>query len=408
MSGRDPETLTKHGSRYVTSDGTSVKPDVWTALVYVRDADGVRRRVKRFGVTKDEARAELEAAIGDRHAPSTAEIKPTTTVARLGKLWWDNIERASQHSEDTLRLYELNLDKYVTTGALAHLQVREVNAGRVADFLHSLIDKSTGKGRGTAKTVRTVLRGMFTLAVSNGAIDRNPVREAEPITAPRKVVQRIETAKRDQFTDTEKKQILHVADTVAKHNRRDVGDLIAFMQGTGVRIGEALALRWDDLDLVEGTAETGLHTVTRPRGGSLEIVEHGSTKIGDRILKLPPWLVVRLLDRMTRVPANELNLVFPTATYPTAKNGAATRRGGTLRDVANTTKQIRQVFEDAGVEVPKGQGSHLFRKSVASKLNRAGLSDREVANQLGHASTKTTRDIYMSRKTVGEAAAELL
>ena len=51
---------------------------------------------------------------------------------------------------------------------------------------------------------------------------------------------------------------------------------------------------------------------------------------------------------------------------------------------------------------------HVFRKTVATRLDDAGLSARQVADQLGHARPSLTQDIYMGRKVVTADAARLL
>ncbi len=41
--------------------------------------------------------------------------------------------------------------------------------------------------------------------------------------------------------------------------------------------------------------------------------------------------------------------------------------------------------------------SHLFRKTVATLMDQAGLSSRAAADQLGHAITSMTTDVYFGR-----------
>lgn len=47
--------------------------------------------------------------------------------------------------------------------------------------------------------------------------------------------------------------------------------------------------------------------------------------------------------------------------------------------------------------------SHAFRKTVATRLDEAGLSARSIADHLGHARPSMTQDVYMGR---GVASAE--
>ncbi len=52
--------------------------------------------------------------------------------------------------------------------------------------------------------------------------------------------------------------------------------------------------------------------------------------------------------------------------------------------------------------------SHTFRKTVATRLEEAGLTPREVADQLRHANPSMTLDVYFGRHVVSARAAELL
>jgi integrase len=90
----------------------------------------------------------------------------------------------------------------------------------------------------------------------------------------------------------------------AAARRRELPDIVTFMLGTGVRIGEALAVRWCDVDLegvpvVDGAelravpivAITG--NVVRHRGKGLH--RHaGKTEMSSRIVPLPRFVVAAL------------------------------------------------------------------------------------------------------------------
>ncbi|MHC8502229.1 tyrosine-type recombinase/integrase [Pseudonocardia artemisiae] len=76
-----------------------------------------------------------------------------------------------------------------------------------------------------------------------------------------------------------------------------------------------------------------------------------------------------------------------------------------LRDPDNTRKQLREVLADTEW---KGLHPHAFRHLVATRLDAAGLSAREIADYLGHERVSMTQDVYMSRKANGANAAAAL
>lgn len=168
---------------------------------------------------------------------------------------------------------------------------------------------------------------------------------------------------------------------------RDVPDLVDLMLATGLRIGEATALHWEDIDLVKGTINVQT-TIHRIRGEGIILSETTKTDAGQRLLRLPTWAVA-MLDRRDRSDGP----VFP-----------APKKGG-LRDSSNTQAHIRDAVRNAGFGWIT---SHTLRKTVATTMDEAGLSARATADQLGHAQPSVTQDVYVGRKLADTGAAAAL
>jgi len=78
---------------------------------------------------------------------------------------------------------------------------------------------------------------------------------------------------------------------------------------------------------------------------------------------------------------------------------------GHVRDSSNTAADLRRALDDAG---SGWVSSHTFRKTVATRLDDAGLSARQIADHLGHAQPSMTMDVYMGRKVASSDAARVL
>ncbi len=78
---------------------------------------------------------------------------------------------------------------------------------------------------------------------------------------------------------------------------------------------------------------------------------------------------------------------------------------GGLRDPSNTQADLRTIFAAAGYPWVT---SHVYRKTVATLMDTAGLTARQAADQLGHAKVSMTQDYYFGRKIVRTGAAGLL
>lgn len=168
--------------------------------------------------------------------------------------------------------------------------------------------------------------------------------------------------------------------------RLDLVDFVEFMLGTGVRIGEACVLRVPQVDLEGGTVEISA-TVT-----DFGIEERPKTKAGWRVIAVPPNVVAILRRRIRNTKLRTDVALFPSPI-------------GHVRDSSNTAADLRRALDDAGFGwVP----SHTFRKTVATRLDDAGLSARQIADHLGHAQPSMTMDVYMGRKVASSDAARLL
>jgi integrase len=368
------------------------KADTWRARAKVRDLDGKVRDVERWGRTEATARRVLTEALRDRvtPAPEHAAVKASTRVADAARVWLAELAE-SDRSVNTRQVYTSTCNLHVIgtdtrPSSLANLTVREVTVGGVERFLTGV---AQGSGKGAAKMTRTVLRGVLDLATKHDAIPANPVRSAGPIN-----VRTVKKGTRDTgraFLLGERDAVVAFADADPTARRRDLPDLVAFLAGTGARIAEVCALRWSSLDLAEGLAKLG-PVVVREKGKGLHVQHDGKSDTSTRTIKLPADVVARLLARQVDAVPNEWDAVFTSAR-------------GRLRDPANTCNDVSELMTAAGHEWAT---AHTFRHTVATLLDLAGLSAREIANFLGHKHASMTQDVYMSRHTVTERAAALL
>ncbi|MFR9854509.1 tyrosine-type recombinase/integrase [Corynebacterium striatum] len=108
---------------------------------------------------------------------------------------------------------------------------------------------------------------------------------------------------------------------------------------------------------------------------------------GYRVLALNQQVMDMLVRRsQMNWPDNSQGLVFPNSLGHIWQRGYA-------------TKELRRVLDPAGLSWVT---FHTFRKTVATRLDEAGLTAREIADQLGHEQPSMTTDVYMGRKVVSE------
>ena len=339
------------------------------------------------GRTKALAERRLATALRDRvYSGGGSALTPDSRFSALAEAWFAEAEGRSL-SPSTLNAYRHQLDRHVLA-TLRDVRVRELTVGLVDRHLATIRAKN---GNATAKTCRSVLSGICSFACRRDLLDHNPVREvsrisSKPLRTP--VVMDVDAIIRLRKWLVEDQQSVD----------RDLPDLISFLAATGCRIGEALALKWIDVNLDAHTIEVR-GTVLRIKGGGLMIKPSPKTAAGQRVVELPSWAITMLHNRknlaLIAEPRNSdgLSQVFPA---PLA---------GGLRDPSNTQKMLRSTFVRAGFP---GLTSHAFRAALGTLMDQSGRTARNVADQLGHSKPSFSQDKYMLRKLRDTGAAELL
>jgi integrase len=348
------------------------------ARALTRDYDGRVRTVERTGRTKTAAQTSLKLALRDRaRITASGHISAESRVSALADSWYAGL---TELSPVTMEAYRRRLDVQILP-ALGQLRVRELSAGVLDRHLRAI---TAAHGVATARMCRSVLSGMCTLAARHDALQSNPVRAVSPLGGRARKAPRA-------LTVAQLRQLSAALSYDDRAIARDLPDLVAFLMATGLRIGEACGLAWTAVDLDAGTINVRA-AVVRVTGRGL-VVKKTKTDTGARTLVLPQWCVAMLRDRATRdQPLEGSSPVFPAPL-------------GGWRDPSNTQADLRDAFDTAGYDWVT---SHVFRKTVATLMDQAGLSSRAAADQLGHANTSMTSDVYFGRKLTATGAAAVL
>lgn len=345
-----------------------------------RDLDGVTRPVERYGGTKSEAQRNLLKALQERTGFIASAITRDSKVSALAERWVSEL-RDSDRAVGTIDAWERIIKTKVIPG-IGGLALYEISVP-ILEVAIATVRESSGVS--AAQTYKTVLSGLFGLAVRNGALTVNPVSSTARITGNKKTKSRSLTVEEAKLLIT---SLGNDDEAVAK----GVRDLVIFMLGTGVRIGEALALRSEFLDLTSGTAEIAA-TVTEKRGTGTIVAERTKTAASHRVIALPPQVVAMLEQRLAIVwPENSTGLIFPNAL-------------GRVWPRNKATQALRAALDNAGYPWAT---SHTFRRTVATWLDDNGVSARLIADQLGHEKPSITTDTYMGRAVVTAHASALL
>jgi integrase/recombinase XerD len=160
--------------------------------------------------------------------------------------------------------------------------------------------------------------------------------------------------------------------------------VLAFLYGSGLRIGEALGLTMDRVQYVDGLA---VSVRVIGKGNKERMVPLSST--AQRALH--QWLKHRKLEGSVSDPHVWVNT------------------GGRARGQVLSIRAVHRVIQTRGLEAGLGKLSpHKLRHSYASALVEGGRSIDEVKELLGHASIATTQIyVHASRARLEAAVASL-
>lgn len=378
MAGRPPLPIGTWGTIRTERTRTGYR-----ARALFRDIDGITREVSRTRRTAGAARNALTDDLRDRLTPAGDDLTDSSPIEQAVLLWITDREQAGL-AQNTLRRYREVAEDHVVPG-LGGVRLREATVPRLEAYLRGL---AASIGAPTARLARTVLSGTFTLATRHGALRQNPMRDVAGITV----------ARRDPhaLTVDQVRAVRAAIHSWQNPPPREDGkprrgrprgdallDLVDLILATGVRIGEALAIRWADVDLEAGTVRiAGTLAWTDETPPRLFRQDYRKGDAAHLTHTLPGHAVDVLTRRRITADGNAHDVVFPSST-------------GTLWDPTNVRKALRRALEPAGLGwiTP-----HELRRTVATAVDREhGL--RAAADTLGHGDESVTRRHYVQRAT---------
>ena len=312
-----------------------------------------------------------------RAAPRDADedITPDMSLEQLANAWIDEITVENRVKRQTINHYVDNLH-YLVLPAIGDMTIREATVGALDRYLKALA-RTHPSG---AQRCKSTLLQMFGLAVRHGALPANPVRDVGRLPRLRKVVQAmtLEEIERVRYA-------LHLWRTtkaIGPKKSRACTDLFDLLLATGCRIGEACALRWQDIDLHDGTL-TVAGTMVFLRGSGWERQDFPKTVAGQRTVHLPPFALTMLYRRQAEEPHRREDPLFAS-------------RKGTFVQPDNMRRSLRCALQRQADL--KWVSPHVFRKTVATVLSGQGLV-AEAAAQLGYSDESITKKFYIQKST---------
>jgi len=341
---------------------------------------GGRRRKKRVGRDKrlaEEIARKIQARLVLGDFTMETEQKAPVPFRRFALDWLRRevelpIERGLEghHAPGTARVYRLQVEIHLAPH-FKDVDVRSIGLAEIQRFYDHCID--TGKPR-SAKSIDmalNVLRLILSHARGQGLVETNAVQAWKSGRPRRRSSSSVAVAPEKVLSAEELGAVLRVAEADFPH----FFPLVLFLADTGARLGEALALRWIDVDLEAGTAR-----IARSFSSGRTL---GPTKTGrERVVELSSRLRSVLFDRQPTVfPPPETATIFPNFS------------GGMLIPEYVRNKVFSKVVRKA---LGKGRrfSPHGLRHTWASLHMARGTPLKWIQEQGGWTTAKVLLDTY--------------
>ncbi|MFC1893730.1 tyrosine-type recombinase/integrase [Chloroflexota bacterium] len=266
------------------------------------------------------------------------------------------------------------LQKMIESHLIARMGAKSVSA-LSADDLNFIVADMIKAGK-SATTIRYVLRIIHRVledAVRKGKLTRNIADLADPPQATKPESQVWNEVEFDGFlTAAAESEFYEYFSTLAL---------------TGARRGEALGLRWRDVDLDITAPKLYIRRTAYKLDNGQWRFEEPKTKRSRRVIPLPISLAL-LLGRLHE--RQEAHTEWCGQKF-SEDNFVFARLDGSLPDPHYLSKVFRQVVAGAGLKPIR---LHDLRHTCATLLRKAGQPIEAISKVLGHASELVTLAVY--------------
>ena len=269
------------------------------------------------------------------------------TVAQYTRRWLE-VVRATR-AQATWRCYSWIMRGYVVP-QWGTLVLRDLSRSRAIDIV---LAASPLISRGSLCLLVAVLRSMLGAALDEGVVNSNP---ATGLVRRLRLRSASEAQQRAMTREDLSRFLL-----VAESNPAPWPLLWHLLAGAGLRVGEALALRVVDVDLVGRVIRVGSASAKNGHARWVEIPEELARRLGTHASRRKEGLLI------------------------------VNRGGGPLK-ARWVRRRFKHVAKEAGLA--RRMSPHTLRHTYASVLVSAGAPLEWVRRQLGHSSIRLTADLY--------------
>lgn len=360
------------GSIYLRKDGR------WVASIQNGFKGNGKPNIKtKYAKTQAEAKRKLKELIKEIYTPTEEVITNNSLVREYCDNWLQNVQ-SNILKPSSYDRKETTLENQVYP-LIGDICMSQVNFDDIQDMINEL--KKQDLSYSTIKKAYEAINGCFKYALIKGDINKNP---CIGVTLPKNLKHQDGDIK---FYTEEQVELLLNQSTIKYNNGKNkyrLGYGIQLLLYTGLRIGEALALTWEDVDIQNKTIKVNKNlkqVKNRDDNQSVyKIIIQNSTKTnsGTRIIPLNNKSIEAL--KQIKEITGQYKYVFSTET-------------GNNVSARTCDRMFRKIQENCGFK--EIYGVHALRHTFASLLFKKGVDVKTVSEILGHKDVSVTYNTYI-------------
>lgn len=287
------------------------------------------------------------------------------------------------------QMYANQIEPYFATK-----RINKLSRVDVRDWIKELL-KHGRKGRKplarkTVKSCLSLLSSMYSFAISELDFESNP---CEGIKVPKKVVEdngeefiAITSKKKDFYNDQEIMELIRLLlPELEKPTDITHATMILLILFTGIRTGEAMGLKWGDVDFESNTINIERERIYISNSGIVE--RPPKTDKSVRLISVPEF-VMSLLKDLRAFQSDSKDKMGDDYQYT---NYVAVTACGTPQHPRNMYKWFQRFLK---VHDLKPATVHDLRHTHVAILSSLGIKIIDVSKRLGHANSRITAEVY--------------
>ena len=361
----------EHCDKFYISEQYSV-----TIVVGVDEETGEKIRKKFTGATQNEAIYKSEQFKKDnpgglKSKPNKDKISPMT-IEGITLEYMKRKNNDGTNNDNTYRTYTEILNRVKrNSGPWFNETIDKVRRKDVEDFL--TYEREKGYAQNTLKKDYQLLKQAFGIAKERKYISEDYFSGYYGIKMPQSIVkgEKVKAFNKEDF----KKLLKYLYSTEFKYSHRDEY-LIAIH--CGLRIGEVLALKKQDVDLEKGILHVK-RTTTLDKQGHTILGDRTKTPSGERDIVLTELTQPVLEHAIKNMKPNQNDLLF------------CNNKGNVLTDSA-LNSCLKRICQFIGIE--DNAHNHKLRHSYSTNSYSAGIDYKVMEATMGHSDIRMTIDTY--------------